>query len=81
MGGRNCNNKKLHTIRIARLFDMNTYEYDFPLKHPVYVIEDNRYKDLVLDVLRRKNVLSYKIERVLRLLVHIKISRLFGKGV
>jgi hypothetical protein len=80
-GGRNFNDKKLLTKRIARLFDMNTYEYDFPLKHPEYVIEDNRYIDLVLDALGRKNVLSDKIERLFRSLIYVKIPGLFGKGI
>ncbi len=53
-GGRNFNNKKLLTKRSARLFDMKTYEYDYTWKHPEYVIECNRYKDLVLDSLGGK---------------------------
>lgn len=78
-GGRNFNNKKLLTRRIARLFDLKTYEYDFPLKHQEYVIEDNRYKDLVFDALGMKNVLSQKIEQIFRTLVYAKIPRLFRK--
>ena len=76
-GGRNFNNKKLLTTRIARLFDMKIYEYDFPLKHPEYVIEDNRYKDLVLGALGRKNVLFDKIERLFRSLIFVKIPGLW----
>jgi hypothetical protein len=78
-GGRNFNNKKLLTWRIARLFDMKTYECSFPLKHPEYVIEDNRYKDLVLDALGRKNVLFENIERLFRLLIYVKIPGILGK--
>jgi hypothetical protein len=78
-GGRNFNNKKLLTNRIAKLFDMNTYEYIFPLKHPDYVIEDNRYKDLVLDALGRKNVLFDKIEGLFRFLIYDRIPEIFGK--
>lgn len=78
-GGRNFNNKKLLTRRIARLFDMKTYEYDFPLKHPEYVIEDNHYKVLVLDALGRKNVLFDKIERLFRSLTYVKIPGLWRR--
>ena len=78
-GGRNFNNKKLLPKRIARLFDMKTYEYDFPLKHPTYVIEDNHYKDLVLDALGRKKILFVKIERLFRSLIYEKIP-IFLRG-
>lgn len=78
-GGRNFNNKKLLTKRIARLFDMKTYEYDFPLLHPKYVIEDSRYKELVLDALGLKNVHFERIERLCRSLLYVRIPRLFGR--
>jgi hypothetical protein len=77
-GGRNFNNKKLLTRRIARLFDMKSYEYDFPLRHPEYLIEDNQYKNLVLDALGRKNVWLEKIERILRTIIYVKIPKLLG---
>jgi hypothetical protein len=78
-GGRNFNNKKLLTKKIARLFDMKTYEYNFPLKHPECVIEDNVYKDMVLYSLGRKTVLFEFIESFLRHLIFEKLPKLYSK--
>lgn len=80
-GGVNFNNKKLMLKKIAKLFDMRTYEYEFPLKHPKYVIEDNLYKSLVLDALARSNKIIDKIEGVFRNIYYDRIPRFFGQKV
>lgn len=36
---------------ISRVFYMKTYEYDFPLKHPKYVIEDKNYQKKVYRIM------------------------------
>lgn len=41
------NNIKLLPKVIRKIFNMQTYEYEFPLKHPAYVIEDKNYEKKV----------------------------------
>lgn len=36
---------------IRQVFFMKTYEYDFPLKHPKYVIEDKNYQKKVYRIM------------------------------
>ena len=76
-GGRNFNNKKLLTRRVQRLFDMKLYEYDFPLRDPDYIIEDNRYKELVWESLGRKNIWFDKIELLFRHIIYVKIYNMY----
>jgi len=79
-GACNFNNKKLLTRKIARLFDMETFEYNFPIKHPAYVIEDNVYKDKVLRALGRRGKMLDTFERILRQVWHKEILQIFYKN-
>lgn len=40
---------------IRRIFNMKTYELEFPLKHPPYVIEDVMYRKKINEVMHGKN--------------------------
>ena len=77
-GGRNFNVKKLLTRNVASLFDMITYEIDFPLKHTDFVIEDKIYCNLVLKKLGVNNPLITKIELIYRQLMYRTLPRLLG---
>lgn len=46
-----ADDKKLLPKGIQRLFDMRTYEMDFPLKHPRWVIPDIRYQKAVYRIM------------------------------
>lgn len=77
-GGRNFNDKKLLTAKVASLFDMHTHELSFPLKHNDYVIEDQHYRDLVLHKLGKGSVYADKFELIIRQLLYRTLPRLFG---
>ena len=49
---------------IRRLFNMKTYEYNFPLKHPEYMIADRKYKTLEEKVLGRNRPLLCFIRKI-----------------
>lgn len=68
---------KLINKSMQKCFNSPTYEIDFPIKHPKYVLEDKKYEDLQSKALGwRKNIfgkLAFYIERVWRKL-------LYGRG-
>ena len=41
-----ADNIKLITKNVQKAFYAQTYEIDFPLHHPKYVLEDKRYEDM-----------------------------------
>jgi len=74
---------KLLPRGIRRIFNMTTHEYQFPLKHPKYVIADEDYLKLEEDILchnRPVRKFFRKIEASLLLLRHRGISGLFKKA-
>lgn len=67
-----------------RIFNMQTYEYDFPLKHPKYVIPDVFYEE------KRNKIMAYNkpflrfirdIEKTFLMIKHGKIQALLNKIV
>lgn len=58
---------KLLPKKIKKIFNMNTYEYEFPLKHPKYIIADEDYRKYEEDVLCRNRPIG-KILRKLEIL-------------
>ena len=67
---------------IRRIFNMKTYEYEFPLKHPKYVIADEKYMKFEDNVLCRNRPIKKffrKIEVLFLLLYHRGASGLFEK--
>lgn len=75
------NIKKLpHAIR--RVFNMPTYEIDFPIKHAKYVIPDVDYQKKRNKILARSGLLrifSRKIERVALILLYGDIEKIIKK--
>ena len=65
-----------------KVFNMQTYEYDFPLKHPKYVIPDVFYEE------KRNKIMAYNkpflrflrdIEKTFLMIKHGKIQAFFNK--
>lgn len=73
---------KLLPRGIRRIFNMKTYEYEFPLKHPKYVIADEEYmkfEDKVLCRNRPVQKFLRKIEVLFLYIRHRGICGLFEK--
>jgi hypothetical protein len=53
---------------IQNMFSMATYEYDFPLKHPTYVVEDINYEKILFNIMGRSlHIKTFRfLERILR---------------
>jgi hypothetical protein len=69
---------------VQKMFQMKTYEYTFPLKHPSYIVADQWYEKKVLRILARNHpiIAAYRrCEGLLRRVYYKKdISFLFRKG-
>lgn len=61
---------KLLPKSIAALFNMKTYNLEFPLKHPEFIIEDNFYKREVLKTLDRQKSVISKFGQMYRQIVY-----------
>lgn len=73
----NCLPKK-----IRNLFNMKTFELNFPLRHPNYVIPDEKYANKVERMMGFNHpliALSYKVQRFLLLIRHGKFSAIVKK--
>ena len=66
---------RLLPAAIRRLFNMQTYEIEFPLRHPRYVIDDVRYKNELARGLQPRFVWFWRIRRFLLR----KIGKLLAK--
>lgn len=57
---------------LRRLFYMKTYELNFPIKHPKYVIADSDYEKLVLNYMGKNKLvrLSRRVEGIIRRLFY-----------
>ena len=51
---------------IQRLFNMKTYEFEFPLKHPQIFIEDKNYEKKVVMILGKKYPIIQKYKGIIR---------------
>lgn len=53
---------------IRRLFNMKTYELQFPLKHPNYIIADIKYEELVYKIMGNSRLIRFsrRIEGIIR---------------
>lgn len=70
-----ANSIKLLSKGISKVFYMKTYEYEFPLKHPSFVVEDKTYQKKVNRIMGWGHPLvkTYrKLERCLRLALFSK---------
>src|SRR5699024_6035424 len=78
------NNIKKLPKRTQSIFFMDTYEYDFPLKHPQYIIEDKKYEKKVLKKMGKNSLITsniLKIESVLRRIYHGELKILMKKFI
>ena len=67
---------------VQNMFQMKTYEYTFPLKHPYYLIADSKYEKKVLRIVGRNNPLIRYYRRGEGLLRRLYYDRekLFKQG-
>ena len=63
---------KLLPRGVRRIFNMKTYEYDFPLKHPEHVIADDEYMKFEDKVLCRNNPIGKFFRRLEVLFLMLK---------
>ena len=63
---------------IRGIFNMKTYEYDFPLKHPKYMIADVDYKDYEEMVLGRNRPLRVLMRRLEVIWLSVKYKGMHG---
>jgi hypothetical protein len=66
--GHNVNHPLKLPKSIRRLFYMKTYELDFPIKHPKYVITDPNYENLVYKIMGKNNFVRFsrRVESLVR---------------
>ena len=67
-----ADDKRLLPKGVQRVFDMKTYELDFPLKHPRWVVPDIRYQKAVYRIMGVGHPLvslHRRLSRVVRILV------------
>ena len=69
-----ANNLKLLTKKAQSYFFSKTYELDFPLKHPKYVLEDKKFEDLQAKKMGWRisffEKIMLKIERLFRIILY-----------
>ena len=63
---------------LRNIFNMKTYEYDFPLKHPKYMIADKKYKDYEEKVLGRNRPIQAFFRRIEGIFLALKYKGLSG---
>ena len=71
---------KLMVRSLRRLFNMKTYEYSFPLKHPQYMIADEKYKKYEEKVLGRNRPFLTFIRRIESALLVLRYRGIKGVG-
>lgn len=69
---------KLMPRALRGIFNMKTYEYNFPLTHPRYMIADNEYKDYEEKVLGRNRPIRVFFRRIEGIFLSVKYKGLSG---
>jgi hypothetical protein len=66
--GHNVNHPLKLPKSVRRLFYMKTYELQFPLKHPSYMIADIKYEELVYKIMGNSRLIRFtrRIEGIIR---------------
>ena len=66
--GHNVNHQLKLPKAIRSLFYMKTYELNFPLKHPKYIINDVDYEKMVLTKIGKNKLILFtrRVEGILR---------------
>lgn len=67
---------------VQKMFQMKTYEYSFPLKHPSYLVADKNYEKKVLRMVGRNNpfIIFYRRLEGFLLRTYYKQTSLLQKG-
>ncbi|PAW30084.1 hypothetical protein BKC07_04455 [Peribacillus simplex] len=70
------NNMKKLSKGIQRVFNMETYELEFPLKHPKFIIRDVEYEEKVRKIMNPNIIIKFyrRIETFLRKIIFTKKS-------
>lgn len=76
--GAHADEYKLLPRVTKRLFNMDTYELEFPLKHPKYVIPDQKYRMYEEKVLGRGRPLLSFFRRIERIFLILKFKGIKG---
>ena len=63
---------------IRRIFNMETYEYEFPLKHPTYVVPDRKYAKAVYRIMAYNRPISAFGRRIESLWLSLRYKGLRG---
>lgn len=69
---------KLMPRALRGIFNMKTYEYDFPLKHPKYMIADREYTDFEEKVLGRNRPVRVFFRRIEGFFLAVRYKGLSG---
>ena len=76
--GTHASEYRLMPHAIRKIFNMKTYEYDFPLKHPKYMIADGDYKALEEKILCRNRPVSLLFRKAEIALLQLKYKGISG---
>ena len=80
-GATHTGSQKSMPKRLQKQYGMKTYEFDFPLKHPVFVFPDRKFekeREKQLGVASRWQSFWRSIERTLRLIFTGNLKRIFN---
>ncbi len=80
--GAHATEYKLMPRGIRQVFDMETYEYEMPLKHPKYVIADMDYSKARARIMAVGHPFIQKARRIESLFLHVKykgVSKILDK--
>lgn len=71
---------KLVPHRMRPLYNLKLYEFDFPLKHPKYIVDDCEYDSLVNNFMRPPKAIHFlnKVESVLLRIMYGDFKSLFA---
>jgi hypothetical protein len=66
---------------IQKMFNMKIHEYQFPLKHPKYIIEDKNYERILFRIMGRPLLIKIfrKLEMIIRLILFGEFKTLANK--
>jgi hypothetical protein len=63
---------------IRRIFNMKTYEIEFPLKHPPYIVEDVKFRKRLYRIMAKGHPLIKKYRKIESILLRIKYGDFQG---
>lgn len=80
-GATHANNFRELSRGVQKMFNMKTYECEFPMKHPKYVVEDRFYEKKLYRIMGRNPIISFyrRCEEVTKFLYFGEYRRLIRK--